>query len=156
MFILYTFTNMMKSLDLRYRYRPPLASIVATRVEHHLEGSWMGILEPARVKGATYAWLSSHLASLAANAVDPCEVASSVRIGGALYSYALRVCPIDKAPDLQLNTTEYSTFMWSLYRHLSSLRQQMTMAQVPTLINNAAATPDGPSLFWNAFTTGSA
>ena len=108
-------------------------------MEHHLEGSWMSILEPARVRGATYTWLSYHLTSLAANAVNPREVASSVGIAEALHGEALRVCPIDKAPDLQLNTTEYSPFMWSLHRRGLSLRQQMTRALVPTLINNAAA-----------------
>ena len=61
----------------------------------------MSILEPARVRGATYAWLSSHLTSLAANAVNPREVASSAGIAEALRDEALRVCPIDKALDLQ-------------------------------------------------------
>ena len=50
-FVQHTLAKTMKSLDvLPYRYRPPLASIVA-RVEHHLEGSWMSILEPTHVRG---------------------------------------------------------------------------------------------------------
>ena len=115
---------MIDGLDpLCFRYGPTLASIVASiehhLLEHHLPhlDSLVNVARTDHFRAAPYAGLSSILTSLAASALNPCEIFTSFSMAETLYAKALCLCPINEDRGLKLGPTDYASFMGSISDH---------------------------------------